>query len=180
MVWVLRDLDPRMTALVRPRSNCTGKLQIRPLFREGAPQQEILNCKTKKKEIWSWAPDRSPTPRQTGRLIVGRNLISTSTSSWGSLKWDSKIWSWVLRDFIPRVIAVAKPKSICTSKLQTHPLVREGAPHKTPQLSDRRNNLVMSSRWEPDTKTYWPTDRRSQLNFSFKSSSISQPVSGME
>jgi hypothetical protein len=32
--------------------------------------------------IWSWAPDGNPTPRQTGRLIVGRNLISTSTSTW--------------------------------------------------------------------------------------------------
>jgi hypothetical protein len=30
------------------------------------------------KEIWSWAPDGIPTPRQTGRLTVGRNLTSTS------------------------------------------------------------------------------------------------------
>jgi hypothetical protein len=29
--------------------------------------------------MWSWAPDGSPTPRQTGRLTVGRKLTSTST-----------------------------------------------------------------------------------------------------
>jgi hypothetical protein len=33
---VLRDFDPRMTALARPRSNCTSKLQTHPLVREGA------------------------------------------------------------------------------------------------------------------------------------------------
>jgi hypothetical protein len=32
---------------------------------------------------------------------------------WGSLKWDSKIWSWVPRDFDPRVTALARPKSNC-------------------------------------------------------------------
>jgi hypothetical protein len=34
-----------------------------------------------KKKIWSWAPDGSPTPRQTGRLTVGRKLTLTSTST---------------------------------------------------------------------------------------------------
>jgi hypothetical protein len=38
----------------------------------------IVRQKTK---IWSWAPDGSPTPRQTGRLTVGRKLTSTSTST---------------------------------------------------------------------------------------------------
>jgi hypothetical protein len=36
----------------------------------------IVRQKTK---IWSWAPDGSPTPRQTGRLTVGHKLTSTST-----------------------------------------------------------------------------------------------------
>jgi hypothetical protein len=35
----------------------------------------IVRQKTK---IWSWAPDGSPTPRQTGRLTVGLKLTSTS------------------------------------------------------------------------------------------------------
>jgi hypothetical protein len=38
-------------------------------------------------------------------------------------------WRWVLRYLDPRVINLARPSSKCTSKLQTHPLVREGAPH---------------------------------------------------
>jgi hypothetical protein len=33
-----------------------------------------------RKEISSWFPDGSPKPRKTGRLTVGRNLTSTSTS----------------------------------------------------------------------------------------------------
>jgi hypothetical protein len=36
---------------------------------------EIIRQKTK---IWAWAPDGSPTARQTGRLTVGRNLTTTS------------------------------------------------------------------------------------------------------
>jgi hypothetical protein len=50
----------------------------------------------------------------------------------------------------------------CTSKLQTNPLVREGAQHQ--EIRNRwteNKNLAMESRWEPDTKIEWPTDRRS-------------------
>jgi hypothetical protein len=78
--WVLRDLDPRVTALARPRSNCTSKLQTHPLVREGDPRQETRNCQTETK-IWSWAPAGTPKPRQTGRLTGGRNLTSTSIST---------------------------------------------------------------------------------------------------
>jgi hypothetical protein len=42
----------------------------------------IVGQKTK---IWSWAPDGSPTPRQTRRLTVGRKLTSTSTSAFKGL-----------------------------------------------------------------------------------------------
>jgi hypothetical protein len=45
----------------------------------------------------------------------------------------------------------------------------EGSPHQTnPQLSDSNQNLVMGPRWVPDTKTDWPTDRRSIISFSYK------------
>jgi hypothetical protein len=47
----------------------------------------------------------------------------------GSLKWDSTIWSWVLRYLEARVTELPWPASNCTSKLQTHPLVREVATH---------------------------------------------------
>jgi hypothetical protein len=68
VVWVLRDSGPRVTALAGPRSNCASKLQIYPLVREGTPHQETRNCQYRKKRIWSWVPDGSSTPRQTGRL----------------------------------------------------------------------------------------------------------------
>jgi hypothetical protein len=64
-------------------------------------------------------------------------------------------------DLDPRVIALARPRSICTSKLQTQPVVRERAAHKeTRKLLDRKN-LDMGSRWEPDTKIYWLNGHRS-------------------
>jgi hypothetical protein len=40
--WVLRDSDPKMTALARTSSNC--KRQTHPLVREGAPNQQTRNC----------------------------------------------------------------------------------------------------------------------------------------
>jgi hypothetical protein len=40
-----------------------------------------------------------------------------------------------------------------------------------PQLSKRnfkeKEKLVVGPRWAPDTKTDWPTDCRSQINFNF-------------
>jgi hypothetical protein len=66
-----------VTALARPRSNCTSKLQTHRLVREGVPHPETRNRQIEKKN-WPWAPDGSSTPRQTGRLTVGSNLTSTS------------------------------------------------------------------------------------------------------
>jgi cytochrome c-type biogenesis protein CcmH/NrfF len=60
------------------------------------------------------------------------------------------------------VPALARPRSNCTGKLQTHLLVREGASYQeTRNCQTEKNNLVMDRRWELDTKTDWPTDRRS-------------------
>jgi hypothetical protein len=64
------------------------------------------------------------------------------------------------RDFDPRVTALARTRINCTNKLQMHPLVREGGTHQETRNRQTENkNLVMGSRWEPDTKTDWPTDR---------------------
>jgi hypothetical protein len=41
---VLRQSDPKMSALARARSN--SKRQTRPLLREGAPHQQTRNCLT--------------------------------------------------------------------------------------------------------------------------------------
>jgi hypothetical protein len=67
-----------MTALASTNSSCLG--QNRPLVREGVPHQQIRDGLTVIK-IWSWAPDGSLTPRQTGRLTVGSNITLTSTLS---------------------------------------------------------------------------------------------------
>jgi hypothetical protein len=50
-----------------------GEGQICPLVREGAPHQQTRNCLTVAK-MWSWARDGCLTPRQTGRLTIGRNI----------------------------------------------------------------------------------------------------------
>jgi hypothetical protein len=42
--------------------------------------------------------------------------------------WDSKIWSRVPHDSDPKMAVLAKASSNC--KQQTHPLVRESAPHQ--------------------------------------------------
>jgi hypothetical protein len=80
-----RTSTQRVTALARPRSNCTSKSQTQPLVRQGAPYQEPRNCQRDKK-IWSWAPDGILTPRQTGRLTVGHKLTSVSDSSTGNMQ----------------------------------------------------------------------------------------------
>jgi hypothetical protein len=46
---------------------------------EGVPHQQTRNCLTVIK-IWSRATDWAFTPRQTGRLTVGRNINSTDAS----------------------------------------------------------------------------------------------------
>jgi hypothetical protein len=58
-------LDPRVTALARPRRNCTSKLQTHSLVREGVPWQETLSCQTENKNLvtgghdscWTWSPE---------------------------------------------------------------------------------------------------------------------------
>jgi hypothetical protein len=56
-----------------------------------------------KKKIWSWAPDGSPKPRQTGRLIVGYNSTSTSevssSSSYIATDGQSASLSWCRAPF---------------------------------------------------------------------------------
>jgi hypothetical protein len=57
---------------------------------------------------------------QGAEAIVGLNYTPILSSE------RAKIWLWVLRDLHLRVIALAMPRSNCSIKLQTHPLVREG------------------------------------------------------
>jgi hypothetical protein len=67
-----------MTALTRPSSTCTSKLQAHPLVTSGAPQEENSEYPTVI-EMWSLASGGWQTPRQTGRLTFHRKMISNST-----------------------------------------------------------------------------------------------------
>jgi hypothetical protein len=53
--------------------------QMRPLVREGASHQQTCNCLGTRKAIWPRLPVWCLTPRQTGRLTVGRNITLTLT-----------------------------------------------------------------------------------------------------
>jgi hypothetical protein len=72
--------------------------------------------------------------------------------------WDSKIWSWVLRNSAPRMTALGRVSSIC--KRQVRHLVREGAPHQ-----QAHNCLTVIKIWSrapswcftPRQKADWPS-----------------------
>jgi hypothetical protein len=142
--------------------------------------------------VQSWATDGNPTSRQADRLIVGRNLTSTSSVSgkydscgcnWATLflgdinkgTWpsnlgeseisDNKIWSWVLQESDPRMSVLERPSN--SYKLQTHPLIREGAPYQEPVSSP---TVIRIWPWALDGCLIprqtgrlidWSTDRRS-------------------
>jgi hypothetical protein len=76
-----------------PKSECSGKdqkqlynkLQTRPLVREGATKYHTRRCLkeiSRRKKNWSRVSDGRLTPRQTGRLTVGRKLTPTSVTSY--------------------------------------------------------------------------------------------------
>jgi hypothetical protein len=74
---------------LRPKGDCSGKAQNQLYKYITDPSSRQRGCHTSRNpqssdretKIWSWAPDGSPTPKQTGRLTVGRNVTSTSTSA---------------------------------------------------------------------------------------------------
>jgi hypothetical protein len=114
------------------------KLQIRPLVREGAPKLRAnqLSDKRKEKEKCNHGSQRCARHQDVQAdwpsVIRSTQLNSTQREpgppSWGSLKWDSKVWLRVLRDSDHWVIAlqIADPSSLQT-----------GRPTETrPQISD--------------------------------------------
>jgi hypothetical protein len=94
--WVPRDSHPRLIALARASSDY--KRQIRSFDEEGTRHQQTHGCLTVT-EVWSWVPVGCLTPRQTGRLTIGRNIILTLT--WAivnHIQWGPRIVSdkqWV-------------------------------------------------------------------------------------
>jgi hypothetical protein len=78
-----------------------------------------------------------------------------------SLKWDSNIWLRVLRDSHQWVMCTAKYRPVHSS---------ERALYMKKQIHARLknvSNLIIGPEGRPDTKTYWPTDRRSQIQLHF-------------
>jgi hypothetical protein len=72
---------------------------------------------------------------------------------------DSKIWSWVSRDWNLENDCIGEASR--NRKLQTHALVRASAPNQQTRKCLTNKNLVVRSRWVLYSKTDWPTDRRS-------------------
>jgi hypothetical protein len=112
-IWprVLRDSDPKMTALAKASRNC--KRQTRPLVRDGNQDQQTRNCQTIIK-IWSWAPEGCFIPRQTGRLTVGRKirLKTHSGVELSSVQLSEVTWSsWLVSGRVQ--LAVQLKVSVC-------------------------------------------------------------------
>jgi hypothetical protein len=98
-------------------------------------------------------------------IRAGANIINTGT-------WPSRLGESQMRQKNMAVSSAGlRPKSDCSgktqkqlySKLQTRPLVREGATKEQIRNLSKRNfkekeKLVAGPRWVPDTKTDWPTD----------------------
>jgi hypothetical protein len=77
-------LRRRVTALARPRSNCT--VNCRPVLSSERALQTDKHATVRRKfqgerKNWSHVPNERLTPRHTGQLTVGRNLASTSFST---------------------------------------------------------------------------------------------------
>jgi hypothetical protein len=93
-------------------------------------------------------------------LFLGNINTGTWPSRLRDLKnWDNKIWTWAPWDSDPSGTALARTSS--NIKLQTCPLVREGAKKITnPQLpkENLKEKEVVGTRWVADTRTDWLTD----------------------
>jgi hypothetical protein len=98
--------------------------------------------------------DFNPVPGDiTGPLCSGGHKYGDLALQVGGVSYETVKYGRVLRDLDPTVTALVRPRSNCTTKLQTYPLVREGAPHQeTRNFQTETKTLVMGSRWEPDTR----------------------------
>jgi hypothetical protein len=128
----------------------------------GRPQMTRQKLK-KKTDLWSKVPDWA---RHQDLLTDWLSVVMWRWRwpGWGSLKWDSQIWPWVLRDFDPRVTALARPRSNCTVNYRPVLSSERALKITNPQLCKenfkKEEKLVADHRWVPDTKTDWPTDSR--------------------
>jgi hypothetical protein len=89
--------DTSGIALARTSSN--NKLQTHPLVREDGTKYQTATTKSSRRtKNWSRVPDGRLTPRRTGRLIVVRNVTSTSSAPHrdnSKFQTENNIWPQV-------------------------------------------------------------------------------------
>jgi hypothetical protein len=141
---LLQTEDKWQTPISRQRGRPTEKIQ----------QFSENNLRTES-NIWSQVPEWA---RYVDILADWPSVVMwLRLPGWGSLRWDSKVWLWVLCDSEHWVIALQF----------TDPFsVREGAPQKqdgnlqTAMFGKEVISCRKSHSWL-DTKTYCLTDRQS-------------------
>jgi hypothetical protein len=83
MVTSLAELGPKGDSAGNVSSDCTCKLQTRPLVKEGASREENRKClkifSIEVKKKCSLFTDGDLIPGQTGRLTVGPKITLTLT-----------------------------------------------------------------------------------------------------
>jgi hypothetical protein len=95
--------------------------------------------------------------------VIRRTSVSIHREDF--MRWGSKIWPWVLRDFDPRVTALARPRSNHT--VTYRPVFSpERALQNNKAAAVWRNfqgerKIGRGSQKTPDNRTDWPTDCRS-------------------
>jgi hypothetical protein len=81
------------------------------------------------------------------------------TIKYGLVFWRTWFRQWLLWQGSEQIVRVNYRRVLSSERA---PDVK-----KTVTVRQKKNILVIGSRWEPDTKRDWRTDRRSQLNFNF-------------
>jgi hypothetical protein len=121
--------------------------ELRPLYRPARSSVAIPTEVTADPYIYSLAAQNSVPGGITGPPCSWKIWIrEPGPPGWGSLKWNSKIWPWVLRDFDPRVTALARPRSNCTVNYRPT-LSSDRVPHiKKPAIVRERKEI-----WSWDT-----------------------------
>jgi hypothetical protein len=86
-----RHLPRRRSALtLEINSGDSDKRQIRPPIRKSAPHEQDSNCQTGT-NVWSWAPRRSSTPRQSDWLTDWPS-VTMSLWLWLGESIKTKVW----------------------------------------------------------------------------------------
>jgi hypothetical protein len=141
-----------VTSLARPRSKFTVNY-ISVLSSERALQNNKPVTVQRKfqgeRKNWSRVPDGCLTPRQTGRLTVGRKLTSTSTST--SYGTHASVMTGVRKSRIGiRNDDMLKAETATSASfLVTTPIIPFHLPFtSTPQCRRGSKNCVLGNEWK--------------------------------